>query len=232
MKEGTPNIGAVCQRLAKHAPSGLSAEQIAYRLGRPYNTLMSELSPLRDTHKFDVNLLIPLMRLAGSTEPLHEMARSLGGVYVDFLPVSDAAHPVHGLGEVVRGHDGRHGEGAGGQHHHQRGKKGTRPARLQCRGRHFGPAAPDRRGGGPRSGQGVKERPRSCGNNAEGKHPVRTAQMDRNEIYTGKARLVNRGNGIVLRCATKGELAALLSLLRALFPHGGRMKDLMGRAAA
>ena len=79
MKEDTPNIGAVCQRLAKHAPSGLSAEQIAYRLGRPYNTLMSELSPLRDTHKFDVNLLIPLMRLAGSTEPLHEMA-----------------HPVHG----------------------------------------------------------------------------------------------------------------------------------------
>ena len=96
MKEGTPNIGAVCQRLAKLAPSGLSAEQIAYRLGRPYNTLMSELSPLRDTHKFDVNLLIPLMRLAGSTEPLHEMARALGGVYVDFLPVSDAAHPVHG----------------------------------------------------------------------------------------------------------------------------------------
>ena len=56
--------------------------------------------------------------------------------------------------------------------------------------------------------------------------------MDRQEIYTGKARLVNRGNSIVLRCATKGELAALLSLLRALFPHGGRMKDLMGRAAA
>ena len=47
MKEDTPNIGAVCQRLAKHAPSGLSAEQIVYRLGRPYNTLMSELSPLR-----------------------------------------------------------------------------------------------------------------------------------------------------------------------------------------
>ena len=49
--------------------------------------------------------------------------------------------------------------------------------------------------------------------------------MDRNEIYTGKARLVNRGNGIFLRCATKGELAELLALLRALFPHGGRMKD-------
>ena len=35
--------------------------------------------------------------------------------------------------------------------------------------------------------------------------------MDRNEIYTGKARLVNRGNGIVLRCATEGELAELLA---------------------
>lgn len=96
MEGVTPNIAAICQRLAKHAPSKLSAEQIAYRLGRPYNTLMSELSPLRDTHKFDVNLLVPFMKLAGSTEPLHEMARALGGVYVDFLPVSDAAHPVHG----------------------------------------------------------------------------------------------------------------------------------------
>lgn len=57
---------------------------------------MSELSPLRDTHKFDVNLLIPLMRLAGSTEPLHVMARALGGVYVDFLPAAEVRHPVHG----------------------------------------------------------------------------------------------------------------------------------------
>lgn len=56
--------------------------------------------------------------------------------------------------------------------------------------------------------------------------------MDRQEVYTGKARLVNRGNGIVLRCATKGELAALLALLKEFFPEGGRMKDLMGRAAA
>ena len=51
------------------------------------------------------------------------------------------------------------------------------------------------------------------------------------EIYTGKARLVNRGNGIVLRCTTKGELAALLALLKEFFPEGGRIRD-MGRAAA
>ena len=163
MKEGTPNIGAVCQRLAKHAPSGLSAEQIAYRLGRPYNTLMSELSPLRDTHKFDVNLLIPLMRLAGSTEPLHEMARALGGVYVDFLPVSDAAHPVHGqcMASVKSFGDMMVGTAKALEDNiitsEKEGK--TRPARLQGRGRHFGPAVPERRSGGSGSGQGVKERP-------------------------------------------------------------------------
>lgn len=93
--EAYPNIAAICQRLAKHAPSRLSAEQIADRLGRPYNTMMSELSPVRDGHKFDVNLLVPFMEAVGSTEPLHALARALGGVYVDFLPTSDAAHPVH-----------------------------------------------------------------------------------------------------------------------------------------
>lgn len=60
----TPNIAAICQRLAKRAPSKLSAEQIADRLGRPYNTLMSELSPVREGHKFDVNLLVPFMCMA------------------------------------------------------------------------------------------------------------------------------------------------------------------------
>ncbi len=55
--------------------------------------------------------------------------------------------------------------------------------------------------------------------------------MDRAEIYTGKARFVNRGNGIVLRCTTKCELAGLLALLKELFPEGGRIKD-MGRVAA
>ena len=234
MKEDTPNIGAVCQRLAKYAPSGLSAEQIAYRLGRPYNTLMSELSPLRDTHKFDVNLLIPLMRLAGSTEPLHEMARALGGVYVDFLPVSDAAHPVHGqcMASVKSFGDMMVGTAKALEDNIITSEERRELARLGYS------AVGDILAlllqideAEARIGAGHKERP-GAGNNAEGKHPVRTAQMDRNEIYTGKARLVNRGNGIVLRCATKGELAALLSLLRALFPHGGRMKDLMGRVAA
>ena len=53
MKEDTPNIGAVCQRLAKHAPSGLSAEQIAYRLGRPYNTDVYKRQILLFQHNLD-----------------------------------------------------------------------------------------------------------------------------------------------------------------------------------
>ena len=53
--------------------------------------------------------------------------------------------------------------------------------------------------------------------------------MDMQEIYAEKARIVNRGNGIILRC-TKRELAALLERLRELCPSG-RMKD-MGRATA
>lgn len=80
-------IAAIC-----HAPSKLSAEQIADRLGRPYNTMMSELSPISEGHKFDVNLFVPFMRLAGSTEPLHAMARVLSGVY---LPTAEVRHPVH-----------------------------------------------------------------------------------------------------------------------------------------
>lgn len=90
-----PDIAATCHRLMKDAPSHLPPKEIADRLGRTYNTLMSELSPLRETHKFDVNGLVPFMEAVGSTEPMHEMARALGGVYVDFLPTADAKHPIH-----------------------------------------------------------------------------------------------------------------------------------------
>lgn len=55
--------------------------------------------------------------------------------------------------------------------------------------------------------------------------------MDMQRIYTGRARIVNRGNGIVLRCTTKREFAALLELLKEFFPEGGRIRD-MRRAAS
>lgn len=40
----TPSITAILHELVKDAPSGLPAKFIAERIGRDYNTLMSELS--------------------------------------------------------------------------------------------------------------------------------------------------------------------------------------------
>ncbi len=92
---GDISIASLCHRLVKHAPSRLSAEQVADRLGMPYSTMMSGLSPLRNFHKFDVDKLVPLMKAVGSTEPMHEMARQMGGFYVDFMPKSGGVHPIH-----------------------------------------------------------------------------------------------------------------------------------------
>ena len=92
---GDISIASLCHRLVKNAPSLLSAEQVADVLGMSYSTMMSGLSPLRTFHKFDVDKLVPLMKAVGSTEPLHEMARQMGGFYVDFLPKSDGGHPIH-----------------------------------------------------------------------------------------------------------------------------------------
>ena len=107
MKEDTPNIGAVCQRLAKHAPSGLSAEQIVYRLGRPYNTLMSELSPLRrniseslKSSKSSRRSLIASRTVSVASDALcarmgdrarNAMARQSTGKRIRWLPFIDTA---------------------------------------------------------------------------------------------------------------------------------------------
>lgn len=94
MSRENPAIASLCHELVKHAPCGLSAEQIADCLGKNYNTLMGELSPLRTTHKFDVDMLVPLMRVVNSATPLDHMARAMGGVYVNLAP-SPSAHPLH-----------------------------------------------------------------------------------------------------------------------------------------
>ena len=48
MKEGTPKSRAVCQRLAKHAPSGCRWNRSSIGSG-VRTTLMSSSLPLRDT---------------------------------------------------------------------------------------------------------------------------------------------------------------------------------------
>lgn len=68
--------------LVKHAPSGLTAEQVAERLGKAYPTLMNELNSAVDTHKFGLQQLIPLMEIVHSDLPVHYIAGARRGVFV------------------------------------------------------------------------------------------------------------------------------------------------------
>lgn len=90
-----PTITPIVQAIVKRAPSGMTAAAIASILGKEYATLMSELSG-QPGHKLGADLLLPLMELAGSVEPMHELARHLGGVY---LPLQKAES---GESELVR----------------------------------------------------------------------------------------------------------------------------------
>lgn len=76
-----PSLTAVCHATAKAAPSGLDAKTVAQFMGKPYQTLMSELSR-QDGHKLGADLLLPLMDICGSDAPLHFLAREMGGIYV------------------------------------------------------------------------------------------------------------------------------------------------------
>lgn len=77
----------LCRRAVKHAPSGLSAEAVAERLGMRYSTLLSQLSG-HDAHKLGAELLVPLMLATGCRAPIRHMAAELGGVFVELPPVS------------------------------------------------------------------------------------------------------------------------------------------------
>lgn len=89
-----PSLAAVCHATAKAAPSGLDAKTVAQFMGKPYQTLMSELSR-QEGHKFGADLVLPLMDICGSDAPLHFLAREMGGVYVPLPSSSTSEHPVH-----------------------------------------------------------------------------------------------------------------------------------------
>lgn len=76
------NLMDLLQDLVKHAPNGLTADQVAERLGKAYPTLMNELNPAIDSHKFGLQLLIPLMEIVNSDLPAHYIAGARGGVFV------------------------------------------------------------------------------------------------------------------------------------------------------
>lgn len=84
------------QDLVKHAPNGLTAEQVSERLGKAYPTLMNELNPAIDTHKFGLPQLIPLMDIVNSDLPVHYIAGARGGVFVK-LPKPTGNTRLHAL---------------------------------------------------------------------------------------------------------------------------------------
>ncbi|WP_302293066.1 phage regulatory CII family protein [Bilophila wadsworthia] len=88
------SLTAILHELVKDAPSGLPAKFIAARIGRDYNTLMSELSR-QPGHKLGADLILPLMQLTGSIQPLDALAAEMGAVCVPLPPAGDGCHPVH-----------------------------------------------------------------------------------------------------------------------------------------
>ena len=90
----TPSITAILHELVKDAPSGLPAKFIADRIGRDYNTLMSELSR-QPGHKLGADIVLPLMKLTGSIQPLKVMAAEMGVVCVALPVEGNGCHPVH-----------------------------------------------------------------------------------------------------------------------------------------
>lgn len=77
-----------------NAPSGLSAKEIAERIGVGYSTLMNGVNKHVEGHKFHLNNLLPFMRATGSVMPLRFLCLSMG---FDLRPNAGAADAVHSL---------------------------------------------------------------------------------------------------------------------------------------
>lgn len=109
MIQNIPSFTAVLHAVILAPPSGVDARTIASLLdGKNYQTLMSELSR-QQGHKFGADLVLPIMHLANSDEPLHFLARQRGGVFIklpeapaDGSPVQLAAlNSVKEFGELM-----------------------------------------------------------------------------------------------------------------------------------
>lgn len=83
----------ICHAAVKYAPSGLCAEAIADILGVNYKTMMSELAGA-ERHKFDANLLVPLIRATGSDAPLKAIGRACGCVFFRLPGAEEGESPL------------------------------------------------------------------------------------------------------------------------------------------
>lgn len=97
-----PSLTAVVHGMVKAAPSGLNARTVADLVGKPYATLMSELSQ-QPGHKLGAELLLPLMDVCESDLPLVFLARQRGGAFVSLrLPDDGPVQLVTGLSVSIR----------------------------------------------------------------------------------------------------------------------------------
>ena len=129
-----PSLTAVVHGMVKAAPSGLDARTVADLVGKPYATLMSELSQ-QPGHKLGAELLLPLMDVCESDLPLVFLARQRGGAFVPLrLPDDGPVQLVTGLSVSIR----RGGGGAdrGRQDHGGRAAGDAPPEPRGCGGHH------------------------------------------------------------------------------------------------
>lgn len=83
-----PSLTKVLHEVVKSRPHGLDVETIGELVGKPYNTLMSELGR-QPGHKLDADLVLPLCDIVGPKMPMDFLARRLGGSFV-LLPDASA----------------------------------------------------------------------------------------------------------------------------------------------
>ena len=92
-----PSLTAVLHGMVKAAPSGLDVRTVADLVGKPYATLMSELSQ-QPGHKLGAELLLPLMDVCES-----DLARQRGGAFVPLrIPAGGPEQLVAGLSASIR----------------------------------------------------------------------------------------------------------------------------------
>lgn len=93
---------AICKGMAQNAPNGLKFETIATLVGKGHPALYSELSQ-QPGHKLGAETMLQLMKTTDGREPIHYMARELGGAFVEFtLSDNPQRYLTRGMAECVR----------------------------------------------------------------------------------------------------------------------------------
>jgi len=73
------NLTSILHQAVKD--SSLSVKEIAAHLGKPYHTLMSELS-YQEGHKLGIEFLLPIMKITNNHKAMNYLARELGGTFI------------------------------------------------------------------------------------------------------------------------------------------------------